>query len=284
MRRGLDVFGLAFLFRVQSWILGWSAARKLLKVDILNIMGPSIIAAAGLWSAGRTVLGRCLAFATATLAVTLCTPIVRTTSFLDVLPDPIEAYFRPAGGLMGFTFFPWAGFVFAGALIGQALDEARSSQREARLNWGFVAGGSALALLAYAGSFLPSPYERSEFWGSSPAFFFLRTGLLVTGVGLSYLWESRRPDLRWSPLQQLGRTSLFIYWIHVEMVYGLLSLRIHKTLTLSQAWMAYAAFCVFMLLCSIAKERLVGWWRRRRLISSATSERSARSRVSFGAR
>jgi uncharacterized membrane protein len=281
MRRGLGVFGLAFLFRIQAWILGQSAARRLLKVDILNIMGPSIMAAAGLWGAGRTVLARYIAFAAAMLAVTLCTPIVRTTSFLDALPDPIEAYLRPAGGLASFPFFPWAGFVFAGGLIGLALDGARSSRHEARLNWVFVSGGSCLAFLAYAGSFLPSPYERSEFWGSSPAFFFLRTGILVSAVGLSYLWESRRSELRWSPLRQLGRTSLFIYWIHVEMVYGLISLRIHKSLTLSHAWMAYADFCLFMLLCSIGKERFVDWWRRRRVTSSGGS---ARTRVSFGAR
>jgi uncharacterized membrane protein len=44
VRRGLEIFGLAFLFRLQAWILGWSSPRALLKVDILNIMGPSIMA------------------------------------------------------------------------------------------------------------------------------------------------------------------------------------------------------------------------------------------------
>src|SRR5262245_45138182 len=41
--RGLEIFGLAFLFRVQAWILGWAPLRTLLRVDILNIMGPSIV-------------------------------------------------------------------------------------------------------------------------------------------------------------------------------------------------------------------------------------------------
>ena len=49
VRRGLEIFGLAFLFRVQAWVLGWSSPRTLLRVDILNIMGPSIMAAAALW-------------------------------------------------------------------------------------------------------------------------------------------------------------------------------------------------------------------------------------------
>ncbi len=37
---------------------------------------------------------------------------------------------------------------------------------------------------------------------------------------------------RFSPLQQLGRTSLFIYWIHIELIYGLMVRPLHKSLTL----------------------------------------------------
>ena len=46
-KRGWQVFGLAFLFRLQSYILsGGFSALSLLKVDILNIMGPAIAMAA----------------------------------------------------------------------------------------------------------------------------------------------------------------------------------------------------------------------------------------------
>jgi hypothetical protein len=45
------------------------------------------------------------------------------------------------------------------------------------------------------------------------------------------------------------------------MVYGLISLPIHHSLTHRQAWGAYAAFVVFMLLCSMAKDRVVRWWK-----------------------
>ena len=92
-------------------------------------------------------------------------------------------------------------------------------------------------------SFLPTPYARSEFWTSSPAFFFLRVGSSDRGDWRwRYVWE-RRPagGERWSPLQQLGRTSLFIYWIHVELVYGLISLPLHHALTLRQTWFALVA-------------------------------------------
>ena len=57
VRRGLEIFGLAFLFRIQAWVLGWSSPRWLLKVDILNIMGPSIMAAAAIWGAVQHARG-----------------------------------------------------------------------------------------------------------------------------------------------------------------------------------------------------------------------------------
>jgi len=263
MKRGGWIFFLAFLFRVQSWILGWGALRSLLKVDILNIMGPSIVATAAIWGALRSPVSRSVVFAGMASAISLLTPLVRTTQILTVLPDPIEAYIRPLTGYSSFCIFPWAAFVFAGACIGVWLDQARAPDRESRVNKWLAVAGVGLASTAYAASFLPSPYPHSEFWGGSPAFFAIRVGVLIATIPFAYCWEQWVTRPAWSPMEQLGRTSLFIYWIHVEMVYGLISLRIHKTLTHPQAWAAYFAFVLLMLLLSIEKDRIVRWWRTR---------------------
>jgi uncharacterized membrane protein len=261
VRRGLEILGLAFLFRIQAWILGWSSWRALLKVDILNIMGPSIMTAAALWGSVTTRRARLALFVAATLAIALLTPIVRNLPGLAALPDPIEAYIKPVPGLSNFVFLPWAGFVFAGTIVGMLLDGAQTSDDERRLNLWFGLLGAALAAAASAASFLPSPYQNSYFWTTSPAYFFLRVGLMTSAIALAYLWESRPGGAeKWSPMRQLGRTSLFIYWIHVEMVYGLISLPLHKSLSFGQAWFAFACFSVFMLLCSIAKDRVEAWW------------------------
>ena len=266
VRRGFEVFLLAFLFRVQAWILGWAAPWTLLRVDILNIMGPSIMAAAALWGVLPGTAARLAGFGAATLAMTLLTPFVRQWPALAVLPDPLEAYFRPTAGFTAFALLPWAGFVFAGGFLGVLLDRARTGDAERRLTLVLGVGGLALAGAAYAGSFLPTLYARSDFWTTSPSFFLLRLGILTAAIGAAYLWE-RRPDGRekWSPFQQLGLTSLFIYWIHVEMIYGLISLRLHHALRLPWAWVAFVLFSVFMLFCSIWKDRFVRRWRERGL-------------------
>jgi uncharacterized membrane protein len=264
MRRGAWILFLAFMFRIQAWTLGWGPPSSLLKVDILNVMGPSIVAAGALWGAFRMSGQRLAAFAVSATAISLLTPIVRATPLLDGVPDPIEAYIRPVRGLTNFCFFPWAGFVFAGALAGVLLEGARAPDRESRLNAWFGLAGAALAVASYAGSFLPTPYAHSEFWGGSPAFFALRVGILTLTIPFAYLWEYLLARDSWSPIERLGRSSLFIYWIHVEMVYGLLTLRIHKALTHPQAWLAYVVFVALMVLCSIEKDRIVRWWNTRR--------------------
>ena len=256
VRRGLEIFALAFLFRLQACILSWGPWWTLLKVDILNIMGPSIMTTAALWGALRTSGARLAAFAVATITIALLTPVIRALP-IESLPDPIEAYIRPVQPLSNFVFLPWMAFVFAGGFAGVLIDTARSRPTETRLNLRFALAGAALAVVAFAASLLPSPYANSYFWTTSPAFFFLRVGILVALIGVAYAWY-RRPggEAKWSPLQQLGRTSLFIYWIHVEMVYGLMTRPIHKTFSLPAAWFAVFAFTLFMLVCSLLKERV----------------------------
>ena len=262
-RRGLEIFALAFVFRLQAWILGWSSnPLDLLKVDILNIMGPSIVLAALLWYLGRSTVGRCVVFAAATLATALVTPIVRALP-LARLPDPIEGYIVPVQGLSNFVFFPWLGMVFAGALAGVAIDAAKTAERERKVNGWLAAGGVVTATVAFAASYLPSPFSASYFWTSSPAYFFIRTGLVMCAIAGAYAWTRAAGVARWSPLIQLGRTSLFIYWIHVELLYGLISRPLHHKLSLPAACAAYLLFVPLMLACSIAKDRAVERYRQR---------------------
>ncbi|HET9264047.1 MAG TPA: heparan-alpha-glucosaminide N-acetyltransferase domain-containing protein [Vicinamibacterales bacterium] len=274
VRRGLEIFGLAFLFRLQAWVLGWSSPRALLKVDILNIMGPSIMAAAALWGSVRKNSSRVLVFTAATSAVAFLTPSLRNATFIVALPAPIEAYFRPVPGLTNFVFLPWAAFVFGGAAAGVLIDMARDPVQERRLNVMFAIGGGGLALGAFALSYYPTPFAASYFWTTSPAFFFLRLGLMIAGIAAAYAWESRPGGrAKWSPVQQLGRTSLFIYWIHVEMVYGLVSRPLHHALALPRVGGAYGLFVFFMLGCSILKDRIVNAWKRRRASAAPAPQR-----------
>ena len=264
--RGWQVFGLAFLFRLQSYILsGFFSAVSLLKVDILNIMGPAIAMAAVAGRQVATQWRRAALFGACAVAISLLTPIVRVTPALNWLPDPIEWYCRPTPGRTNFTLFPWAGFVFAGAVIGVVINVVGLGPKAWRAQGWMAAGAVLLAVGAYFGSFLPSPYAKSEFWTSSPAFFLLRVGLLTLSIPLAFWWDRapwRGIISQWSPVETLGRASLFVYWVHVELVYGFFSRPLRRALEFEDVLLAYALFTVFLLILVLAKDWLVEGRRR----------------------
>ena len=65
------------------------------------------------------------------------------------------------------------------------------------------------------------------------------------------------------PLARLGRSSLFIYWIHVELVYGYASWMWRHRLPLWGWAIAFTLFCVLMYLAIGWRDLAVGKWRNR---------------------
>lgn len=239
--RGWQVFGLAFLFRLQAQLLGWGPLVNLLKVDILNVMGLAMVAAAWIWRLAGTRPARIAAFAAATAMVAFVTPVLRDAEWIGWLPDPIEWYVRPVPNRTTFTLFPWAGFLTAGALAGELIDHAQSPLDERRLHAGLLLAGLAGIAGGYGASLLPSIYSNAQFWTSSPTFFFIRLGIVM--VMLSSAWFI---GLAWEPLVTLGRSSLFVYWIHVEMVYGAAAIPLRRLLPWESAVFATLALCVVL--------------------------------------
>jgi uncharacterized membrane protein len=264
--RGLQVFGLAFLFRLQSQLLGWGALTNFLKVDILNIMGVAMIVAAILWGLAEHRTVRIALFALVTLVLAMTTPLVRESVVLAALPDAIEAYVRPLPGRTNFALFPWAAFVFAGAVVGELVYASRTREQQRRLQLGLLAAGLAGIGLGYAASFRPSIYPVANFWTSSPTFFFMRLGICTAMVpiaravdGFHGLVRARMrglpPGVPGMVITTLGRSSLFVYWIHVEMVYGGLARPLKRVLPLEAALVATALLCAILYAITRWKDR-----------------------------
>lgn len=253
--RGLQVFVLALLFRLQSQLLGWGALVNFLKVDILNVMGLAMVGAAVLWGLTSSRRTRFALLVVATGAVAMTTPIIRESTWVAALPDPIEWYLRPAPGRTTFTLFPWAGFLLGGVIVGELVAAARAGSQERWLHGGLFACGVAGAALAYAASFQPSIYAVSSFWTSSPTFFFIRLGMVTALVPLAWLFAAASPGA--GALEALGRSSLFVYWIHVEMVYGLLGRPLRRLLPLTGSIVATLVLCGVLYALVLWKNRLM---------------------------
>lgn len=293
IRRGAEILALGFLFRLQEFViaLGWAPWSDLFRVDILNSIGVSMMLMGGLcWIVASRVEATDKAngdggtgdiaratrphFAWSALivaaAISALTPMLWTTWRPRFLPWEVESYIngvhnlgKPQAWL--FPIFPWAGFAFAGLAFGFIL----MGERAQKFGWRLFAGAAAAGVaLIYVAKLLDSRslqlYPVFDFWHTSPEFFMMRVGLLLLLVLLAYVW------CRWglgtkgfSPLIQLGNTSLLVYWVHIELVYGKFSILPHRSQSIAGASRGLAAIAVMMLMLSLLRTR----WKARRLQS-----------------
>ena len=217
LRRSGYLFLLAFLFRVQAWVFGYpgSPTAGLLKVDILNCMGFAIglfTLLAFLRTAQRVKAGAVLGVAIAGLA-----PMVSAMRW-SWLPQPVSAYFVPS--FDNFAFFPWASFIAFGISAGSIVRLLKADQIQRVMQWSALAGFGLVIGAQYFSNLPYTIYSNSEFWLNSPGLVFIKLGVVLLIAAGGYLGSEYGLRGNWSAVRQLGMTSLLVYWVHIELVYG----------------------------------------------------------------
>lgn len=256
-KRGWQIWVIAHIFRFQSYVVNpWAVWHSVLKPDILNILGLGMVVVAFCWGRSQSMRGRMAWLLGPALLVLVIAPLSRTWEWPALLHPRMEAYIRPNGGFGVFTLFPWVAFVFVGAAIGVWIAMTRNAGQDRRFHGGLAAVGVATAVAGVVGMYLPTPLDTS-FWTTSWSFFFMRTGAMTLMLAGAWLWYQRPSAGRWSPTVLFGQTSLFVYWVHIEIAYGLLGVPLKKSLTVPQAFLAYLVLTMVMLW-------LANWWRSRK--------------------
>ena len=186
-RRGVEILLLAYLFRLQAFVISpGNSPLMLFRVDILNVMGPAIAVAALVWGVSASPGVLVALYAALAAATAMAAPLVREWPLVDALPLWLQWYMRPAGEFTNFTLFPWAGFVFAGGAVGVLLAPVGGAARERTLNAAFAGAGVLLVGLGFYTAGLPSIYHASSFWTSSPTFFAIRVGVMMVAFAALY--------------------------------------------------------------------------------------------------
>jgi uncharacterized membrane protein len=270
--RGAEIFGLALLFRVQEFMIAlpWAPASDLLRVDVLNVIGVSMMLMAlvcwlvlRVWGGHRAMLAVSTAAVCAGLTIALLTPLLWTSWRPRWLPWPFESYVNGVHNLGEpqpwlFPIFPWTAFAFLGLATGLVLLSNWAKKRMAMtVSLVGVFGVFLVQGARWADSLSFHLYPVYDFWHTSPAFFLIRIGILLVILLTAYAW------CRWglgqrgfSPLIQLGQTSLLVYWVHIEFVYGRLSILRKHAMSIRQASIGLASIFLAMLLLSIVRTRL----------------------------
>jgi fucose 4-O-acetylase-like acetyltransferase len=88
------------------------------------------------------------------------------------------------------------------------------------MQWAAVGGFVLIYTAQYLSNLPYTLYAKSEFWLDSPGLVFMKLGTVLLLASIAYLWSLRLWAGNWSWVRQLGTTSLLVYWVHIELVYG----------------------------------------------------------------
>lgn len=285
--RGAQILGLGLLFRGQEYAIswGWAPWSDLFRVDVLNTIGVSIMCmgamcwislsftradaspcrettGSGVQANGQRRHNGLLTATAAAVAAVISglTPLLWTSWRPRFLPWELESYINGVHNLGTpqpwlFPIFPWTGFAFAGLAVGQILTSAWGQKLG---TWIFPLTGVSGVALVYAAKFSdPLPwqfYPVYDYWHTSPSFFVLRLGMLLVLVLGAYAWcRWGLGQIGFSPLIQLGKTSLLVYWVHIELVYGRLHILAPHSQTIPRASMGLFVIFLSMLALSLAR-------------------------------
>jgi len=293
IRRGAEIFGYGLLFRLQEYVIAWGWAPKsdLLRVDILNTIGLSMMLMGVVcWIAAslttklchsergeesafpdspprqRERAGSITVALVGMFTISLLTPLLWTVWRPRWLPWPLESYINGVHNLGTpqpwlFPIFPWTAFAFAGLAVGFLLQAPAAKARESTT---FLSLGSAGLVLVELARWLDAQprqlYPVYDFWHTSPNFFLIRLGMLLMILAATYAW------CRWglgqwgfSPLIQLGQASLVVYWVHIEFVYGRFSIMTKHAQGIGAASVGLLTIFLAMLALAYVRTHAQGW-------------------------
>jgi hypothetical protein len=265
-RRSGYLFFLAFAFRAQMFLSGFPAAwTDLLKVDILNCMGFSI-AVLSVMAVFRT-RQRVGAAAVVGLAIALAGPLVSAANWTRV-PLAVANYIAPSR--VAFGFFPWAAHLAFGISAGSLIRSLTPETTGGAMRRIAAGGGLTIVIAQLCAASSRSIYAASDFWLNSPAQVLTKLGVTLVMLSGAYLWT--RYGARhgaWSWVRQFGVTSLLVYWVHIELVYGRWLWFLKNNLTVAETAAAAVGVILFMLALSALRTNWarvrsvltgIGWW------------------------
>jgi fucose 4-O-acetylase-like acetyltransferase len=92
----------------------------------------------------------------------------------------------------------------------------------------------------------------------------MKLGTVMLIMAAAYVWTEYGVKNSWSWVRQLGTTSLLVYWVHIELVYGRWFGAWKENLSTPQVVAAAISLIVSMVLLSVVRSK----WRNLRLPAS----------------
>ncbi len=218
-----------------------SHVAGLLRIDVLHSLGASMVIVPLLAEPMKLFERPVLAFALG-ISVAAATPLLER-----IMPGPLPAAiagyiakWAPVGDERPATLFPlapWLSFVFLGAALGPLMKRASSPDHSVRVMLALAGAGLVLAIALHPASPIGEAAARYAAIGAIDRVLY-RTGLCLVVCALAL------PGARIGPLCEMGRASLPVYWLHLELAFGIAARPIKQSL----GWIAWAVLFALLLL------------------------------------
>jgi uncharacterized membrane protein len=155
----------------------------------------------------------------AAAAIVFASPLMWSIQFSERLPLWLATYFNSQNSSW-FPLFPWSAYILCGVLLGYVFANSKDHRQASSLMQKNIVLGFGLIAVAWVATRVPLDlYPAHDFWKTNPAMFFVRVGAVSIFTSLVFLSEQSLQSIPRIPLI-IGRESLFIYILHLVIVYG----------------------------------------------------------------
>jgi len=191
--------------------------RSFVAVDVLQLIGVTFVLVQLLVAATRTRRAFTITLVVLAVATIAATPWIWS---LDVsgLPPSVAAYLSPAIGSQ-FPLFPWAGFILAGAALGQLYAAWGAGTIHRYSNRALIVPGAALLAVAFLLRAISESRAGGPGWEAVPAQVALRLGAALIVLAIIAHASDRVVRLP-RVFGAVAQETLLIYFVHLCIVYG----------------------------------------------------------------
>jgi uncharacterized membrane protein len=226
IKRGLLLIFLGYLIRYPTWtVFDFSyvseySMRIFLAVDVLQLIGFGLLTLITLlYLSEKFNLSDYITISLAALIIFLVSPMFFKIDWVNYLPQAIAGYFYTGTGSL-FPFFPWAGYVIAGGVLGAYLAKHPMVFKSSKFSFTLLTTGFILIVLSMLINYLSALKGNEVVVNSATtSLICFRMGfVLVLNAIVSYI------SLKISSLPKIiiliGRNTLMIYVVHLLILYG----------------------------------------------------------------
>lgn len=205
---------------------GWA---RLASFDVLQGLGVTLLLLQAMFFHTKTPRRFLIVGALLGAIIVIATPLLWAMKPGNSLPMILASALTIEYG-SAFPLFPYSAYLIAGAIISFIfLYYARKEQEGKIMFWLLPGGVSLVAASLFFDSLPVTYYEPYNYWLTSPNFFLLTLGFLMSLLSGCWFLEKKvigRLELEETKLHWVaifGRESLFVYVVHLVVLFGWLT-------------------------------------------------------------